>query len=74
MNDDLERLTLLREVREHRDRIAQLKASLRDLEENLAQVVGGPAQLAKQATLMRMELRGRTAAFAVGAARLQLEE
>ena len=72
--DEPERQSLEREVREHRDRIAHLKASLRDLEENLRQVVGAPPQLAKQAAQMKMELRGRSAAFAVGAARLQLDE
>jgi hypothetical protein len=72
--DNSERNNLEREVREHGARIAQLKSSLRDLEENIGHVVGAPPQLAKQAALLRMELRGRTAAFAVGAARLNLDD
>jgi hypothetical protein len=70
---DTERLTLEREVRAHGARIAQIKTSLRDLEQNLGQVAVTP-QVTKQATLLKMELRGRTAAFAVGAARLQMDE
>jgi hypothetical protein len=72
--DEPERQSLEREVREHRDRITQLKTALRDLEENLRQVAGAPPQLARQAAQMKMELRGRSAAFAVGAARLQLDD
>jgi chromosome segregation ATPase len=72
--DNHERETLEREVREHGARIAQLKTTLRDLQENLGHVVDAPPELAKQATLLRMELRGRTAAFAVGSARLQMDD
>jgi hypothetical protein len=66
--DDNERQRLEIEVREHGARIAQLKSSLRLLEET------PPANAVKQAAALRMELRGRTAAFAVGAARLQWED
>jgi hypothetical protein len=71
--DETERETLEREVREHGARIAQIKTSLRDIEENLVQVVAPPAQLARQAAQLKMELRGRNAAFAVGAARLEID-
>jgi hypothetical protein len=66
--DDNERQRLEIEVREHGARIAQLKSSLRLIEET------PPANAVKQTAALRMELRGRTAAFAVGAARLQWED
>jgi hypothetical protein len=72
--DDYQRQNLEREVREHGSRIAQIKTSLRDLEQTLDPVVAAAPQLAKQAAALKMELRGRTAAFAVGAARLQMDE
>lgn len=67
MDEDTERSRLEREVREHGLRIAQLRSSLRELE-------AAPEPVAKQVAAIRMELRGRTAAFAVGAARLQWED
>jgi hypothetical protein len=71
--DDNERTTLEREVKEHGARIAQLKSSLRDLEETV-QAGAAPTNVASKVAQLRMELRGRTAAFAVGAARLQWED
>lgn len=70
--DDPERQRLEFEVREHGARIAQLKTSLRQLEESPP--AAAPTGFAKQIAALRMELRGRTAAFAVGAARLQWED
>ena len=48
--DDYQRQNLEREVREHGSRIAQIKTSLRDLEQNLGQVPAPPPhQLARRA-------------------------
>jgi hypothetical protein len=69
MNES-QREMLEREVREHGSRIAQIRTVLRELE----QQASPPPQIAKQAVLLKMELRGRTAAFAVGSAHLQMDE
>jgi hypothetical protein len=55
-----ERAILEREVASHRARVQELEAALQDLEEN-----------DRQAALLRMELKGRTAAVELGAARLR---
>ncbi|HLX25016.1 MAG TPA: hypothetical protein VKR38_16835, partial [Usitatibacter sp.] len=59
------------EVETHRARIAQLVESLRDMEENLSHVVDAPEELATQADRMRLELKGRRAAYEVGTAHLK---
>ena len=66
MMDDLERKTLEHEVQVHMRRIERLHESLRDSEENLRQVVDAPPELVREVETLRMELRGRKAALAVG--------
>ncbi len=67
-----ERQILEREVEGHRERIAELKASLRDIEENLGDVVDAPPELIREACLIKMALKGRTGAVILGAARLEM--
>ena len=69
--DESQRQKLEREVATHRDRIAVLVSSIRDIEENLAMVVAAPEKIAREAERLRMELKGRRAAFAVGSAHLR---
>ncbi len=69
--DNYQRKMLEIEVETHRARIAQLVESLRDMEENLSQVVDAPEELATQADRMRLELKGRRAAYEVGSAHLR---
>ena len=69
--DDYQRRMLEIEVELHRARIAQLVESLNDMEENLTQVVDPPEELATTADRMRLELKGRRAAFEVGSAHLR---
>jgi hypothetical protein len=67
-----ERQILEREVEYHRERIAELQESLRDIEENLGDVVGAPSELIREACLIKMALKGRTGAVTLGAARLEM--
>jgi hypothetical protein len=69
--DDQQLESLEREVKAHRERIAELVESIRDIEDNLALVVGAPEKVAREAERLRMELKGRRAAFAVGSAHLR---
>jgi len=69
--DEKQRQILEREVEGHRVRIAELVASIRDIEENVAMVVGAPEKFAREAERLRMELKGRRAAYAVGSAHLK---
>ena len=55
-----ERAILEREVASHRARVEELEAALRGLDEN-----------DRQGALLRMELKGRSAAVELGAARLR---
>lgn len=55
-----ERAILEREVASHRARVEELEAALRDLRED-----------DRQAGLLRMELKGRSAAVELGSARLR---
>ncbi len=64
--DDRERKTLEREVQNHLHRIEKIQESLKDREENLRQIVDAPEELVKEVGTLRMELRGRKAALAVG--------
>jgi chromosome segregation ATPase len=68
--DEAERVSLEGEVQQHLARVEELLATLRDLEENIEQVVDPPRELAAQIKALRMELRGRMAAIAIGEARL----
>jgi hypothetical protein len=67
-----ERQILEREVEYHRERIAELQASLRDIEDNLGDVVGAPPELIREAVAIKMALKGRTGAVVWGAARLEM--
>jgi len=64
--DDRERRTLEKEVQHHLHRIEKIQESLKDREENLRQIVDAPEELVKEVGTLRMELRGRKAALAVG--------
>jgi hypothetical protein len=67
-----ERDSLEFEVNYHRARIAELSEELRDIEENLAQVSDPPPVLVREAQAIRMELKGRSFAVAVGSSRLMV--
>ena len=64
--DNSERKSLEKEVESHMRRIEKIQESLSDSEENLRQVVDAPPELVGEVTRLRMELRGRKAALAVG--------
>ncbi len=70
--DDSERKTLEREVQAHLHRIEKIQDALRDREENLRQVLDAPDELVREVGTLRMELRGRKAALAVGLSLLQI--
>jgi chromosome segregation ATPase len=69
--DDYQRRMLEIEVELHRARIAQLLESLRDMEDNMANVTDAPGEILQQADRLRIELKGRRAAFAIGNAHLK---
>ncbi len=69
--DDYQRKMLEIEIEMHRARITQLVESLRDMEENLTQIVDAPEELSTQAERIRLELKGRRAAYEVGTAHLR---
>jgi peptidoglycan hydrolase CwlO-like protein len=64
--DETERKTIEKEVQHHLHRIEKIQESLRDREENLRQIVDAPEELVREVGSLRMELRGRKAALAVG--------
>jgi hypothetical protein len=66
-----EREILDREVMHHRAAIAQLLASLLDIEENLKLIIDPPEELSQEAATIRVALKGRKAAVDVGSARLK---
>jgi len=68
--DDRQRQSLAHEVQTHHSRIVELEETLQDLEENLKQVVDAPEELRTKVERLRMELKGRYAAFSVGTAHL----
>jgi predicted nucleic acid-binding Zn-ribbon protein len=68
--DARQRRTLELEVRSHHERIVQLEETLEDLETNLKHVADAPEELTQQVERLRMELKGRYAAFSVGTAHL----
>ncbi len=63
-----EREILQREVAAHAERVAEISARLNDLE--AGDDDGAPH--ARQIGLLRMELKGRVAAVAIGSARLKM--
>ncbi|MFZ3321816.1 MAG: hypothetical protein WA190_05540 [Usitatibacter sp.] len=69
--DNYQRKMLEIEIEVHRARIAQLMETLREMEENLAQVVDAPEELTTHADRLRLELKGRRAAYEVGSAHLR---
>jgi hypothetical protein len=69
--DDYQRKMLEIEVEVHRTRIGELVESLRDLEDNLSQVVDPPEEMSRHVERLRLELKGRRAAFEVGSAHLR---
>jgi predicted nucleic acid-binding Zn-ribbon protein len=68
--DDRQRQSLAQEVQKHHARIVELEDALQDLEENLKQVTDAPEELKTKVERLRMELKGRYAAFSVGTAHL----
>ncbi len=68
--DDQQRQALVEEIEHHRARIAALLAALHDLEENLRHVADAPVELTRTADRLRLELKGRRAAFTIGSAHL----
>lgn len=68
--DDQQRIALEVEIEHHRARIAELLATLHDLEDNLKLVMDAPPELARKADMLRLELKGRRAAFTIGTAHL----
>jgi hypothetical protein len=68
--DDQQRMALEGEIEQHRARIAELLATLHDLEDNLKNVQDAPEELTTKADALRMELKGRRAAFTIGSAHL----
>jgi uncharacterized membrane-anchored protein YhcB (DUF1043 family) len=68
--DDQQRRALVEEIEHHRARIAELLATLHDLEDNLKHVADAPPELMRKAEMLRLELKGRRAAFTIGSAHL----
>ena len=68
--DDQQRRALVEEIEHHRVRIAELLATLHDLEDNLKHDVEAPPEISHKAELLRRELKGRRAAFTIGSAHL----
>jgi peptidoglycan hydrolase CwlO-like protein len=66
MIDEKERQALEKEVQAHMRRIEKIQESLHDSEENLRQVVEAPPELTGEVSRLKLELRGRKAALAVG--------
>jgi hypothetical protein len=65
-----ERHILAREVMQHRAAIAELLASLGDIEQNLKRIA--PERLVRKAAALRLAVMGREAAVAVSSARLKV--
>ena len=72
--DERQRKTLEQEVNGHRARLEELSESLRDMEENLQKVVDAPKELVNRVSGLKLEMRGRKAAIALGAACLAVDE
>jgi predicted nucleic acid-binding Zn-ribbon protein len=70
--EDKERKSLEKEVETHMRRIEKIQESLSDSEENLRQVVDAPPELTGEVSRLRLELRGRKAALAVGLSLLNI--
>lgn len=70
--DQKEKRALEREVETHMRRIEKIQETLSDSEENLRQVVDAPPELVGEVSRLRLELRGRKAALAVGLSLLNI--
>jgi len=70
--DEKERKSLEKEVEAHMRRIEKIQETLSDSEENLRQVVDAPPELTGEVSRLRVELRGRKAALAVGLSLLNI--
>ena len=70
--DDNERKALEHEVQTHMRRIEKIQETLNDSEENLRQVVDAPPELTGEVSRLKLELRGRKAALAVGLSLLNI--
>ena len=68
--DDQQRRALEDEIEHHRARISELLATLHDLEDNLKHVLDAPPEFVRKADQLRLELKGRRAAFTIGTAHL----
>jgi hypothetical protein len=71
--DENERLALEREVQLHLARVEVVLPLLKELEETLESGVDVPGDIVEQIGALRMELRGRMAAIAMGEARLGVD-
>ena len=69
--DYYQRKKLEIEVETHRVRIRELVDELRGIEDNLGDIVQAPREVLRNADRLRMELKGRRAAFAIGSAHLR---
>ncbi len=67
-----ERATLEVEVSSHRERVEQILAALREIEDSITQAAAPANKLLREADLLRIELRGREAAVQLGSARLRM--
>jgi predicted nucleic acid-binding Zn-ribbon protein len=71
--DETERLALEREVQAHLERVDQLMAHLRTLEEQLEASPEPAKKLKDDIRSLKIEIRGRMAAIAIGEARLGVD-
>ena len=74
MIDEKERKALEHEVQAHMRRIEKIQETLHDSEENLRQVVDAPPELTGEVSRLKLELRGRKAALAVGLSLLNISQ
>lgn len=66
-----EREILKREVARHAERVAEITAALRELLASAGESGEMPPGRAREAGLLRIELRGRVAAVEIGSSRLK---
>jgi len=71
--DEPERLALEREVQTHLARVEKLMEHLRTLEEQLEAAPEPSKQLKDEIRSLKIEIRGRMAAIAIGEARLGVD-
>jgi hypothetical protein len=74
MIEEKERQALEKEVQAHMRRIEKIQETLHDSEENLRQVVDAPPELTGEVSRLKLELRGRKAALAVGLSLLGISQ